>query len=34
MVKYKDKNKEKLTRSRDILVSVANNPRNKKFEKL
>ena len=34
MVKYKDKNKENLTRSRDILVSIANNPRNKKFEKL
>lgn len=34
MTKYKDKNKEKLTRARDILTSIANNPRNKKFKKL
>lgn len=27
-------NKKKLSRARDILVSIANNPRNKKFEKL
>lgn len=34
MAKYKDENKEKLTRARDILISIANNPRNSKFEKL
>lgn len=34
MVKYKDENKEKITRARDILVSIANNPRNNKFENL
>ena len=34
MVKYKDKNKENFTRSRDILVSIANNTKNKKFENL
>ena len=33
MAKYRDENKEKLTRARDILISVANSPRNKKFEK-
>lgn len=27
-------NKKKLSRARDILVNVANNPKNKKFEKL
>lgn len=27
-------NKKKLSRARDILISVANNPRNKKFKKL
>ena len=34
MVKYKDENKEKITRARDILVSIANNPRNNKFANL
>lgn len=34
MAKYSNKNKEKLTRARDILTTIANNPRNKKFEKL
>ena len=34
MVKYNDENKEKLTRTRDILVGIANNPRNNKFVNL
>lgn len=34
MVKYNDENKEKLTRARDILVGIANNPRNNKFGNL
>ena len=31
---YDIDNKKKLNRARDILISVANSPRNKKFEKL
>lgn len=27
-------NKKKLSRARDILISVANNPRNKKFKNI